>query len=259
MPDVRRTGVTLVLLLALSSLPRTQDTAQPREGGTAQPREAGTAPSRLRTIAIDPGHGGDDAGVRGAGGLEERQLTLDVALRLRTRLETQLKVRVVLTREDDRTVGPDDRAAIANEARADLLLSLHANAAPAVSVSGAEVYYSALDPAHAELLPSAQAPPTLLQWDEAQARQYDASERLAGIVHEELQRAVPMNRRSLRRAPLRVLQGAAMPAVLVEMLFLTNPDQEGAASASELRDTLAAALVEATARFQTLMDSRIAP
>lgn len=237
---MRSLGVAVALLLALTTLSRTQD--------------AVAVPSRIRTVAIDPGHGGDDVGTRGAGGLQEKTLALDVGLRLRTRLETQLELRVVMTRQDDRALLPDERAAIANAAGADLLLSLHANAAPSASVAGAEVYYRALDQPQPGLLPSLAPVPSLLPWHEAQARQYDASGRLAALVHEELQRNVPMHQ-PVRQAPLRVLQGATMPAVAIELVFLTNPGQEEAAAAPALRDTLATALTAATARFQSWLDS----
>lgn len=237
---VRTTGVIVAFVLAAATLPRMQDSS--------------SAP--VRTIVVDPGHGGDDGGVRGAGGMREKQLTLDVALRLRTMLQTRLAVRVVLTREDDRQVGLDDRASIANAASGDLLLSLHANAAPAASVAGAEIYYSGLEPALSELpLPLiADEPLTLLPWEEAQTRQFDRSARAAGLVEEELRRLVPMSTRSIRQAPLRVFRGASMPAVLVEMVFLTNPGQEKAASAAAFKDAVAAGLTTAISRFQTLVD-----
>jgi N-acetylmuramoyl-L-alanine amidase len=236
---VRTTGVILAFVLAATTLPRTQDTSS----------------ARVRTIVIDPGHGGDDEGARGAGGMQEKQLTLDVALRLRAMLQARLALRVVLTRENDRLVPLDERASIANAATGDLFLSLHANAAPAASVEGAEVYYSGLEPALSELLPFADEPLTLLPWEEAQARQFDRSARAAGLVQEELQRLVPMSTRSIRQAPLRVFRGAAMPAVLVEMLFLTNPEQEKAAVAAEFKDAVAAGLTTAVSRFQALLDS----
>jgi N-acetylmuramoyl-L-alanine amidase len=233
MRAVRVSGVTLALIVALSALPRLQD-----------------APTRpTRTVVVDPGHGGDDIGVRGPGGLEEKQLTLDIARRLRTAIEAGAALRVVLTRDEDRAVPPDERAAAANAASAAVFLSLHANAAPSASVAGAEVYYSALDPGQGDLPALVPSPILLVPWDEAQARQFDGSGRLAALVHEELQGSVPMSARSIRQAPLRVFRGATMPAVLVEMLFLTNPDQEKAAATTELKDAIAAALTRAVSRF----------
>lgn len=244
MPAVRSLAITLVLLVATTSLPRMQDAVLPPRAGT---------------IVVDPGHGGDDTGARGAGGVVEKQLALEVALRLRTLLEAQPALRVVLTRDGDRAVPFDERASIANAARADLLLSLHANTAPAATVAGAEVYYSALEPAPGELVPVADEPLTLLPWEEAQAQQFDASARAAALVQEELQRLVPMSPRAIRQAPLRVFRGAAVPAVLVELLFLSNPEQEKAAAAPELKDSLATALATAVSRFLARSQSPLLP
>jgi N-acetylmuramoyl-L-alanine amidase len=235
---VRTLSVTLALLLALAPFLRSQDAPA----------------SRVRTVVIDPGHGGEDIGARGANGAQEKQLALEVALRLRTLIETQLSLRVVMTREDDRAVEPDRRAAIANNGKGDVLLSLHANTSPATTLSGAEVYYSAFDGGPSEAQPAALV--TLIPWNDAQARYFDTSARLAGIVHAELGRFVPMSARSIRQAPLRALSGAAMPAVLVEMIFLTNPEQEKAAATHEFKDRLAQALSEAVSRFRTVMEAQ---
>ncbi len=96
-------------------------------------------------MVLDPGHGGDDTGAKGAGGLDEKTFTLDIARRLRGLLEARLGVRVVLTRDDDRPVALDARAAIANNSKADLFLSLHVNSSLSRSLAGAEVYHLKLD------------------------------------------------------------------------------------------------------------------
>src|SRR6185503_1171373 len=88
----------------------------------AVPALPGQRTARLQTMVIDPGHGGDDAGVRGPKGALEKQVTLEVARRLKSLIETRLGVRVILTREEDRAVSPDGRDAIANNNKADLFL-----------------------------------------------------------------------------------------------------------------------------------------
>src|SRR4051794_37549532 len=104
------------------------------------------APSgALRAIVIDAGHGGAEDGARGPSGTLEKQVTLSVARRLKAALEGRLGLRVILTRDGDTTVGLDERAAVANNNKADLLISLHANAAPRPATSGAEVFYLSLD------------------------------------------------------------------------------------------------------------------
>ena len=104
-----------------------------------------SAPAEIRTIVIDPGHGGTDAGAQGPAGTLEKDVTLSVAQRLRTLLERRLGVRVILTRTGDTLVALDRRAAIANNDRADLLISLHANSALRDVATGAEVYYLDID------------------------------------------------------------------------------------------------------------------
>src|SRR4029077_7780593 len=113
--------------------------------GEPVPPLLGGRTANLQTMVIDAGHGGEDAGVHGAKGALEKQITLEVARRLKTLVETQLGVRVVMTRDDDRAITPDERDAVANNSKADLFLSIHANGALSPAVTGAEVYYLRLD------------------------------------------------------------------------------------------------------------------
>jgi N-acetylmuramoyl-L-alanine amidase len=224
-------------------------------------------PQQALTIVIDPGHGGDEVGVRGADGLEEKQLTLDVARRLRSLIESRLGVRVILTRDDDRTVSIDERAAAANNGKADLLLSLHANGSLSASPSGAEVFYERLDregeAVKREAAAGAISLPVLgggtrtidvIPWDLAQARHIDASARLAMVLEEELRRQVPMSQRPLQQAPMRLLSAANMPAALVEMAYLTSADQEKLAGRDEFRNAVAQALYNAIVRFRAYLE-----
>ena len=99
----------------------------------------------LRTIVIDAGHGGTEGGAKGPGGALEKNVTLDVARRLKAAIEARLGVRVILTRDADATVGLDERAAVANNNKADLFVSLHVNASVRQAVNGAEVFYLSLE------------------------------------------------------------------------------------------------------------------
>ena len=223
-------------------------------------------------VAIDPGHGGDDAGVQAKNGLQEKELTLDVARRLKQRLETRLGVRVIMTRDDDRTMGPDERAAFANNNKADLFLSLHANGALGARIAGAEVYSLSLDDegedvrrkanAEAVSLPALGGGRRVLEvvpWNLAQAAHIDRSTSLAKMLQEELGRRVPMSPRAAQRAGMRVLTGANMPAALVEMAYLTNDGQATQVRGDEFRNNVADALYEAIARFRTLADGKQSP
>lgn len=201
-------------------------------------------------VVIDPGHGGDDIGARGASGLEEKQLTLEVAQRLRAMLESRQVARVAVTRDADLAVSTDERAGMANSARGQLFLSLHANAAPSAARTGAEIYYR---PPETTASPVAALDPLLVPWDQTTGRHFDLSALAAGLFQDEIERQMPMTTRTAQ-APLRAVAGVNMPAVVVEMVFLTNPEQDQAAATLEFRDRMVAALAEAVGRFRTAVE-----
>lgn len=246
----------------------------PQPGQTATdpaPPLLGSA-ARLQTMVIDPGHGGDDMGGRGPKGTLEKQITLDVARRLKTLIETRLGVRVVMTRDEDRGISLDERDAVANNSKADLFLSLHVNAAPSPSVKGTEVYYLRLDRAGEEARRSAAAtelvlpavgggtrPIEVIPWDLAQASHVDASSRFASMLEEELEKHGPMGPRPLQQAPMRVLSGANMPAALVEIAYLTNPEQEQRVQSADFQAGLVQAMYDAIVRFRAYLEAPPAP
>ena len=223
----------------------------------------------LQTIVIDPGHGGADAGARGGRGAVEKTLTLDVARRLRTLIEMRLGVRVILTREDDRVVSLDERAAIANNSKADLFLSLHLNAAPSGDVAGAEVFHLRLDRegenARRSAGRDAVSLPALggavrtidvIPWDLAQARHVEASAVFAGILEQDLRAQVMMSGRPRQQAPLRVLTGVNMPAALIEMAYLTSAEQEQLAQSEAYQNSLALGMYNAVVDFRAYLEGR---
>jgi N-acetylmuramoyl-L-alanine amidase len=240
-------------------------TAAPKPPAPAAPPPAPSPAARVQTlsVAIDPGHGGDDMGSRGAGGLAEKDLALDIARRLRTLIETRLGIRVVETRDDDRDVPIDQRTAIANNNKAGLFISLHANAAWSPKVSGAEVYHLRGDRAVADARRDAESGAVMLpvlgggtrtldiiRWDMAQARHLDASARFAAMLGAALGSKAPMSPRPVQEASLRVLEGADMPAVLVEVAYLTNADQEKLAGSDGFKDGVAQAIFDTVAAFR---------
>lgn len=263
LPD--RTRVVVEVPAAAAAAAATEAAAPPPRPAPAPPPPPGTATPRsadagVRTVAIDAGHGGDDVGVRAADGLEEKHLVLDVARRLRALLEARMGLRVIMTRDEDRPLGPDERAAAANAGHADLFLSLHANAAFSPAAGGAEVLAQQLD-AEGEAERGTRAItslPTigggtrtigLVRWDLAQAHHVADAWALATIVESELRQQVTMSPRPLRRTHLRVLSGAAMPAVHVEIAYLTNPDQATEAATDEFKNRVAQALASSVARW----------
>ena len=220
-------------------------------------------PRTIRTIAIDPGHGGDDTGTRGPNGTLEKDITLAVARRLRNRIESQLGIRVVLTRNADTTVALDERAAIANNNRADLFISLHANASVRASATGAEVFYLSLAEYDEEARDASgftgQSVPVvgggsrtidIVPWELAQLAYVDQSARWAWTVADELSLRVPMSPRGLQQAPFRVLVGANMPAVLVEMGFISNPDQEAQLTSTTFQNAIVSGLLRSIIRYR---------
>jgi N-acetylmuramoyl-L-alanine amidase len=212
-------------------------------------------PGMLRTVVIDPGHGGDDEGARGGGGAKEKDVTLQVARRLRAAIESRMGLRVMLTRDGDENVPIDRRTSLANNNKADLFVSLHANASARPEVRGAQVISLSVGDYKAE--PGANqtqgvAVPTIggsmrtiraVPWDLAQLPFAERSAALGAVLVRELaERQVPLYARPAAQLPLRVLVGANMPAVLVEMGFLTNTQDEQALG-GDLQGTLVEALV----------------
>ncbi len=220
--------------------------------------EAPAVPGGLHAIVVDPGHGGDEAGAHGTAGAIEKELTLDLARRLKAALEARLGVRVVLTREDDRRLGLDERAAIANNSKADLFLSLHANASVQPAAHGATVFHLNADrePADGGLAPTGipalggMRTLDLVPWDAVQERHLTASTRLAEAVAQSLRGRVDLTATPVREAPLRVLVGANMPAVLVEAGYLSNVDDEKRLGSDEYRNALVQGLVDAVVRVR---------
>jgi N-acetylmuramoyl-L-alanine amidase len=251
----------------------TQTTPEPPAPLPAEPAppppQLTTPRVALATMVIDPGHGGEESGARGSGGAIEKQLTLDVARRAKTLIETRLGIRVLLTREDDRRVSPDERAAAANNSKADVFISLHANAAFVPSVSGAEVFYLSLDPemeaARREAQSQSASLPVLgggwrsidvIRWDMAQARHVESSAVLAQLLEEELRSRVPLGPRPLQQAPQRVLVGVNMPAALIEMAYLSNAAQARQAASAEFQTGIAQAIYDTVLRFRSHLEAQ---
>ena len=214
----------------------------------------------LHTIVIDPGHGGDDVGAKGTGGTLEKNVTLAISRKLKASLESRLGVRVLLTRDGDQNINIDQRAAVANNNKADLFLSIHANASIRPAASGAEVFSLSADddtsraargtPESLPVLGGGNRDIEVIPWETAQARFLEQSSALARIVEAALRERISMNPRSLVQAPLRVLVGANMPAVLVETGFLTNPAQEKQLAGDEYQNAIVQALADAIVRFR---------
>jgi N-acetylmuramoyl-L-alanine amidase len=224
------------------------------------PSSFGQAVSAFRTIAIDPGHGGDDEGVRSAEGLKEKDLTLAIARRVKGVIEARLGLHVLLTRDDDRSVPVDERASVANNNKADLFVSLHANGSLRKATSGALIYVAAFDQDAARASAGGgERVPTfgggsreieLVPWNLAQTRHLDQSSAFAELLQQALHDHVPLSARPIERAPLRVLESANMPAVLVELGYLTNADQAKMLGSDAFQNVVAQAVFDAIVKFR---------
>ena len=234
---------------------------QPQPGPPEIPPAFGQGSSVIHTIAVDAGHGGDDDGVRTADGVKEKDLALAIARRVRAIVEARLGLRVLLTRDDDRNVPMDERASLANNNKADLFISLHANGSMRPTTGGAAIYCAAFDKDAAqtaaaggtERLPTfggGQRDIEMVPWDLAQTRHLAQSEAFADMLQQQFRDHVPLASRPIDRAPLRVLESANMPAVLIELGYLTNPDQAKLLTGDTFQNTAAQAIFDAIVRFR---------
>jgi N-acetylmuramoyl-L-alanine amidase len=238
-------------------------------GGSA-PGAGGPEP--LQTIVIDPGHGGHDAGAVGPSGLQEKELALDIARRVAALLQEELGVRVVLTRARDQFVGLRERTALANRERADLFVSIHVNAAPVGAATGTETYFLSNEATDGAARRAAEYENRLIAadtgarggsdvlrsilWDLAQSDFQQESSRVAETLQNNLDRALRRPSRGVKQAPFYVLGGAAMPAVLVEIGFISNPSEEQRLRDDGYRDRIARALAAGIAAYKRSYDQR---
>jgi N-acetylmuramoyl-L-alanine amidase len=244
--------------------------------------EAGASPSpppvphpegsaAIRTVIIDPGHGGPDVGASGPSGTFEKDITLNIARKVRANVANGLGLQAYLTRDRDQEVALEDRPAFANNYKADLFVSIHANAFRSEGARGSEVYflsYQATDDESQRLAANEGggiAPPTvapagsdlaLILWDMAQAEHLEESSSLASRIQEELAEVTGSQSRGVKQAPFRVLVGAAMPAVLVEVAFISNAAEEKLLASDDYQSRIAAAITRGIARYQREREQR---
>jgi N-acetylmuramoyl-L-alanine amidase len=217
----------------------------PSSGGS-QPR-----PDRFDTVVIDAGHGGENHGARGAGGLLEKDLVLDVTLRLAKRLEAR-GIEVVLTRSDDRFVSLEERTSIANDARGmeTFFVSLEASDEAAQRIANLENQAFGGSEGVAKI---AEDPLLGILGDLIATEHLVESQEFARLVQGKLANS---RSRGVKQAPFVVLMGVQMPAVLVEIGFLTNAADERDLRSSTERDRLADGLLGAVGEFAERYDAR---
>ncbi len=218
---------------------------------------------KIGKIVIDSGHGGHDTGTVGPNGLEEKDLVLDVGKRLGKLLETRLGAEVVYTRKDDTFIPLETRTAIANQARADLFISIHANSSHDSSARGVETYYlnftsspEALEVAARENAVSEKSIYELqdLVKKIALKEKIEESHEFASDVQESLHsglaaKSSAIRDRGVKKAPFIVLIGANMPSILAEISFVSNPTDEHRLETGEYRQRIAESLYRGIAKY----------
>jgi N-acetylmuramoyl-L-alanine amidase len=218
---------------------------------------------KIGKIVIDPGHGGHDTGTIGPNGLEEKDLVLEVSRRLGRLLETRLGAEVVYTRKDDTFIPLETRTAIANQARADLFVSIHANSSRDSAARGVETYYlnftsssEALEVAARENAVSEKSIYELqdLVKKIALKEKIEESREFAGDVQASLHSGLAVKSpairdRGVKKAPFIVLIGANMPSILAEISFVSNPTDEHRLASSEYRERIAESLYRGIAKY----------
>jgi N-acetylmuramoyl-L-alanine amidase len=243
---------------------------RPASARTMEPVAVPESAPPSPTIVIDPGHGGSETGAVGPGGLQEKDVTLQIARRLAAAAQRIFPCRVVLTRESDNAISLDDRTAVANHEKADLFLSIHANSSRAPGARGSETYYLSLEASDklSQEIASRENQPSLaggpgapaaggarnpdlefILWDLAQTAHLKESSELAEAAQEELNVVSGTENRGIKQAPFRVLVGATMPAVLVETAFISNPEEEKKLSSPAFQQSVADAVARAIVRF----------
>ncbi len=236
-----------------------------RAGSYSLARQLGLG---VKRIVIDAGHGGHDPGTIGRGGLQEKDLVLDVAVRLERLMRSELGAEVVLTRDTDVFVPLEERTAIANSKGADLFLSIHANSSRNRSARGIETYFLnfAQDP-HAEAVAARENAISAATIKDLQNlvkaitlnSKIDESRDFAQSVQEALVgnlrgADLHVEDRGTRTAPFYVLIGANMPSVLAEIAFVSNPDEERLLKTPDHREKIARSLLEGVRSYLSALN-----
>lgn len=218
---------------------------------------------KIGRIVIDPGHGGHDSGTIGAGGIMEKDVVLDVALRLGKLLHDKLGAEITYTRSDDTFIPLETRTAIANKAQADLFISVHANSSNDETARGVETYYlnftsqpDALDVAARENAVSEQSVHQLADLVKkiTLKDKIDESKEFAGDVEQSLYEGLHrgndgLKNRGVKKAPFVVLIGANMPSILTEISFVTNGKDAAQLRTPDYRERVAESIYRGVARY----------
>ncbi len=221
------------------------------------------------TIIIDPGHGGKDPGSIGYKGTKEKDIVLDVSKRLAKKIQKNLRVKTILTRDEDVFIRLQDRTKFANTNEGDLFISIHVNSNESKKPYGFETYLLKpgrnqeainvalrensvieLEGNKFEKLTDEQ----LIQATIAQSGFVQYSEKFAALIQEEIDKRVQSRNRGVKQAGFYVLMGASMPNVLIELGYISNPNEEKKLNSSSYRDMLATSIYYAIVKYQKILN-----
>jgi N-acetylmuramoyl-L-alanine amidase len=218
----------------------------------------------IDTICIDPGHGGTDFGAVGKQDIMEKDITLKVSQKLKRLIESKLGLTVVMTRTKDEEISLNSRVSKANNRKAQLFVSIHVNSSFRKSARGPETYYVSLKATDQEAFKLSQKENSsfeeignmakdddlkLILWNMAQTQYIKESSKLADFIQYELNILMHTRNRGVKQAPFRVLMRAAMPAVLVEVAFISNPTERKKLASDEFLAQVASAIYTGISKY----------
>jgi len=228
-------------------------------------------PLYLKRIVIDPGHGGHDPGACSPKGLKEKDIVLAVSLRLARKLTEEMGIEIIMTRTDDTFIPLGERARIANTSGANLFVSIHANGAFNRTATGTETYFlsqTASDRKAAQLAAAENAslrfepdnPLASMEmddlkkilWDMVRTETLKESERMAVSVQGKLEQQLHLRSRGVKQAPFYVLLRTSIPAILVEIGFMTTSSEANQLAAPLFQEQIASALFQALLHYDTI-------
>src|SRR5262245_55699867 len=245
-----------------------------RQKDTVSGESSAPAIAPLRVIVLDAGHGGHDPGAISPNGVREKDVVLDVTRRAARLVEDGLGVKVVLTQSTDVFVPLRERTSFASKQRADLFVSIHANSHPQAVSEGVEVYFLSSEASDSQARHIAAVENGAMQlenpayrqksemlksilWDLAQSEFQQESSFMAETVLDSMTRSLSLVPRGVKQAGFYVLGGAPMPAILIEIGFLTNVKEERKLNTPEYREALARAIYNGLAEYKRRHDQRV--
>jgi N-acetylmuramoyl-L-alanine amidase len=259
--------------------PNGHGAAPPLEPAKETPRRDPPIPTKEPasgpvTVVLDPGHGGHDTGAMGPTGLMEKEVVLDLALRLRLLLQERLGIRVIMTRDEDVFVPLQERSAIANRAKADFFISLHVNGSSRRGAVGFETFYFTREASDNDARASAQRENLVIERDGTTGKDLESllrmtladmavtrdireSGEMAELALSSLDKIMKVENRGVKSGPFYVLATVAMPAVLVESAFITNPREERKLQQDQYRQRIAEALCEGIGKYKARYERRV--